>query len=78
MNFSRLVVDTAVAMLKPEIPVASRKSAPKITNSWGTVGNPRMRNVVKSSGDMYIIPLSPPASNLPMANSRRVIGRLSM
>jgi len=76
-NFSKLVVETAVTMLKPEIPVASKKRAARIASNCGSEGKPTKTNVVKSSGDMYTIPLNPPASNLPNASSNRVIGRLS-
>ena len=76
-NFSKLVVETAVIILKPAIPVASRKSDARIVINCGNEGKPTNKNVVKSSGDMYIIPLKPPASNLPEASSKRVTGRLS-
>jgi len=72
------MIETAVAMLNPEIPVPKRNKAPRMTRSCGSDGKRNIRNVVKSKGDMYTIPRNPPASNLPIASSIRVIGRLSM
>jgi hypothetical protein len=52
MNFSRLDVETAMAMLKPEMPMANRNKTAKITKSCQTVGNPRKMKHVSNRGDM--------------------------
>lgn len=52
MNFSKLEVDTAMVMLKPEIPIATKNSVARINRNCGIVGKPRKRKHVSSRGDM--------------------------
>jgi len=78
MNLSRLDVETAIEMLSPEMPTASRKSTARINSNCHMVGKPTKMKHVSRSGDIYIIPLSPPERTRPMASSKRVIGKLSI
>jgi hypothetical protein len=52
INFSRLDVETAIAMLKPEMPMAKKNRTIKIINNCATVGNPRKTKHVSKRGDM--------------------------
>ena len=52
MNFSRLDVETAMAMLKPEMPMAKKNRTAKIIRNCHTVGNPRKMRHVSKRGDM--------------------------
>ena len=51
-NFSKLLVEAAMAMLRPDVPATKRNRAPRIVRSCNGVGNPRKMNVVKRRGDM--------------------------
>jgi len=78
MNFSRLDVETAMAMLSPEMPMAKRNRTANIKNNCQIDGNPTKTKQVIKRGVMYSMPRSPPDSTRPMANSSLVIGKLSM
>lgn len=65
-------------MLEPEIPVPKRNKVARMTMNCNGDGKPNMRKVVKNNGDIYTIPRSPLANNLPTASSVLVIGKLSM